>query len=99
MYVMLLKDSDVPFEIRFNGWELRNGDIQDREIFHELIVFIGKRLPGQHHVVHSYGKLAGYGIGSFLPFAGLGIEMVSPSAEHFGVVTDQPVRIGNENFM
>lgn len=99
MYVMFLKDPDIPFEIRFNGWKFRNGDIQDRKVFHELIFFIGKRLPGQHHVVHGYGKLAGHGVGGFLPFSGLGIEVVSPSAEHFGVVTDQPVRTGNECFM
>lgn len=69
------------------------------EVFHKLIVFIGKRLSGQHHIVHGHGKFPGHGVGGFLPFSGLDIEIVSPSAEHFGVVTDQPVRAGNENFM
>lgn len=86
MYIILLKDPDIPFEIRFNGREFRHRDFQNMKIFHEMIVFVGKRLAGQHHVVHGHSKLAGYGICSFFPFPGLIIEIVSPSAEHFGVI-------------
>jgi hypothetical protein len=59
---------------------------------------LGKWLTGEHHVVHSHGELTGHGIGSFLPFPGLAVEVVSPVPEHFGMAADQK-KIGTGEYM
>jgi hypothetical protein len=65
-------------------------------MFYKPVIIIRKRLSGTHHVVQGDRKLSCHGIGSFFSFTGLAVEVVSPLSEYFGMVTDQPVGIGNE---